>query len=124
MPTTYGLTLRSVLRAGIPFKRSLRLAFASDTLSLTTMEIVDNAFILLIPGAMAASLSDGLFWWSLLASLHASIEGRAGGFEPRDVSFSVVSPDYELRTRHFLAWKVDAGRLRLGSARGRFLVEE
>src|SRR5690349_4102882 len=43
----YALTLRPVLRAGIPMKRALRLAFASDTLSITTMEIVDNAFILL-----------------------------------------------------------------------------
>jgi hypothetical protein len=65
----YALTLGPVLRAGIPMKRALRLAFASDTLSITTMEIVDNAFILLIPGAMAAGLADGLFWWSLLVSL-------------------------------------------------------
>ena len=65
----YALTLGPVLHAGIPMKRALRLAFASDTLSITTMEIVDNAFILLIPGAMAAGLADGLFWWSLLISL-------------------------------------------------------
>src|SRR3954466_790934 len=43
----YGLTLVPVVRAGIPLRRSLRLAFASDTLSITTMEVVDNAFILL-----------------------------------------------------------------------------
>ena len=65
----YALTLRPVLRAGIPLKRALRLAFASDTLSITTMEIVDNAFIVLVPGALAAGLTDGLFWWSLLTSL-------------------------------------------------------
>ena len=53
----YALTLRSCAARGIPIKRSLRLAFASDTLSITTMEIVDNAFILLVPGAMAAGLS-------------------------------------------------------------------
>ena len=33
------------------------------------MEIVDNAFILLVPGALAAGLGDALFWWSLLLSL-------------------------------------------------------
>jgi hypothetical protein len=65
----YGLTLRPVIRAGIPFRRAAGLAFASDTLSITTMEIVDNAFILLVPGAISAGLSDSLFWWSLLVSL-------------------------------------------------------
>jgi hypothetical protein len=65
----YGLTLRPVLNAGIPFRRAAGLALASDTLSITTMEIVDNAFILLVPGAIAAGLSDSLFWWSLLVSL-------------------------------------------------------
>jgi hypothetical protein len=59
------LTLRPVLQAGIPLRRAARVAFASDTLSIATMEIVDNAFILLVPGAMAAGLGDSLFWWSL-----------------------------------------------------------
>ena len=65
----YVLTLGPVLRARVPMKPELRLTFASDTLSITTMEIVDNAFILLIPGAIAAGLADAMFWWSLLASL-------------------------------------------------------
>jgi hypothetical protein len=65
----YGLTLRPVLRAGVPLRRALGLAFASDTVSITTMELVDNAFILVVPGALAAGLTDGLFWWSLLLSL-------------------------------------------------------
>ena len=65
----YSLTLRPVLQAGVPIRRALALAFASDTLSITAMELVDNAFILAVPGAMAAGLSDGLFWWSLLLSL-------------------------------------------------------
>ena len=65
----YGLTLRPVLRAGIEMRRALRLAFASDTLSIATMEVVDNAFIVAVPGALAAGLTDGLFWWSLLLSL-------------------------------------------------------
>ncbi len=65
----YALTLGPVLRAGVPMKRALRLTGASDTVSITTMEIVDNAFVLLVPGAIAAGLTDSLFWWSLLVSL-------------------------------------------------------
>jgi hypothetical protein len=65
----YSLTVGPVLRAGVPVRRALPLAFASDTASITVMEIVDNAFILVVPGAIAAGLSDALFWWSLAVSL-------------------------------------------------------
>jgi hypothetical protein len=65
----YALTLRPVIAAGVPPRRAMRLAVASDTVSIATMELVDNAFILLVPGAIAAGLADGLFWWSLLVSL-------------------------------------------------------
>jgi hypothetical protein len=65
----YSLTVGPVLRAGVPFRRALPLAFASDTASITLMEIVDNLFILLVPGAIAAGLGDALFWWSLAVSL-------------------------------------------------------
>ena len=65
----YALTLRPVIVAGVPPRRAIRLALASDTVSISTMEVVDNAFILLVPGAIAAELSEGLFWWSLLVSL-------------------------------------------------------
>ena len=65
----YALTFGPILRAGVPFRRAAGLTFASDTASITTMEIVDNAFILIVPGAMAAGLSDSLFWWSLIVSL-------------------------------------------------------
>jgi uncharacterized membrane protein YbjE (DUF340 family) len=65
----YSLTLGPVLRAGVPIRRALPLAFASDTASITVMEIVDNAFILLVPGAIDAALGDALFWWSLGVSL-------------------------------------------------------
>jgi Domain of unknown function (DUF4396) len=54
-----------VLRAGVPLRRALKLAFLSDTASIAVMEIVDNAFILIVPGAMEAGLSDAKFWWSL-----------------------------------------------------------
>ncbi len=65
----YSLTLRPVLRAGVPFRRALGLVFASDTVSIATMEGVDNGFILIVPGAIAAGLGDALFWWSLAVSL-------------------------------------------------------
>jgi uncharacterized membrane protein YbjE (DUF340 family) len=65
----YSLTLGPVLRAGVPLRRALPLAFASDTASIAVMEIVDNAFILLVPGAIDAEFTAGLFWWSLGVSL-------------------------------------------------------
>jgi hypothetical protein len=65
----YSLTIGPVLRADVPFRRALPVAFASDTASITVMEIVDNAFILLVPGAIDAELGDALFWWSLGVSL-------------------------------------------------------
>src|SRR4051794_23429752 len=65
----YALTLRPVIAAGVSLRRASRLALASDTVSIVTMELVDNAFILVVPGALAAGLADGLFWWSLALSL-------------------------------------------------------
>jgi len=65
----YALTLRPVIAAGVPLRRASRLVLASDTVSIATMELVDNAFILVVPGALAAGLADGLFWWSLALSL-------------------------------------------------------
>jgi hypothetical protein len=65
----YLFTLLPLLREGMKIGTALALAFASDTLSITTMEIVDNAVILVIPGAMDAGLTDLLFWVSLIVSL-------------------------------------------------------
>ena len=65
----YGLTLLPLLRAGLGLGAALGLALASDTLSITIMEIVDNAVVFLIPGAMDAGLTDWLFWISLAVSL-------------------------------------------------------
>jgi len=53
----------------VPVRQALRLALASDTASIGTMELVDSTFILAVPGALAAGLTDAVFWWSLLASL-------------------------------------------------------
>ena len=65
----YSLTLRPLLTGGVGLRTALGLAFASDTLSITVMEIVDNAVALGIPGAMEAGLSDLLYWASLALSL-------------------------------------------------------
>jgi hypothetical protein len=65
----YGLTSLPLLRSGLSVRQVAPLAFASDTASITTMEIVDNLFILIVPGAISAGLGDALFWWSLLVGL-------------------------------------------------------
>jgi Domain of unknown function (DUF4396) len=65
----YALTLRPLLRSGLALGAALGVAFASDTLSITVMEIVDNAVILLIPGAMDAGLLNPLFWGALALGL-------------------------------------------------------
>ena len=65
----YGLTSLPLLRARMPLRQVAPLALASDTASITTMEVVDNLFILLVPGALAAGLGDALFWWSLAVAL-------------------------------------------------------
>ena len=65
----YSLTLLPLVRGGVGLRRALPLAFAADTMSITVMEIVDNAIMLLIPGAMEAELLDLLFWGSLAVAL-------------------------------------------------------
>jgi Domain of unknown function (DUF4396) len=108
----YSLTSLPLLRAGLALAAVIPIAFASDTLSIATMEVVDNAIILLIPGAMEAGLGDVLFWGSLSAALviagiaafpvnrwllrrgkgHAAVHetGIHGGPSPRVVGIIVV----------------------------------
>ncbi len=66
--TGFGLTMRPLLGAGLGWRRAIALAFASDAASIGTMEVVDNALMLVIPGAMDASLASPRFWVSLLAA--------------------------------------------------------
>jgi hypothetical protein len=61
----YSLTIRPVLRAGVAFRAAISVALAADTLSITVMEIVDNAVMVAIPGAMEAGVGGWLFWASL-----------------------------------------------------------
>jgi hypothetical protein len=65
----YSLTMAPVLRSGLALKTAIGVALAADTVSILTMEIVDNAVVLAVPGAMDAGLTDALFWGSLVVSL-------------------------------------------------------
>lgn len=65
----YLLTIKPLLKHGVALRPALGLAFASDTLSIATMEVIDNAVMLIIPGAMDAGLGTLLFWGSLAFSL-------------------------------------------------------
>jgi Domain of unknown function (DUF4396) len=65
----YSFTSLPLLRSGMALAAAIPIALASDTISITIMEIVDNAIILLIPGAMEAGLDDFKFWASLAVAL-------------------------------------------------------
>ena len=65
----YTLTSLPLLRAGMALAAVVPIALASDTFSIALMEVVDNAIVLAIPGAMDAGLDDVLFWGSLTFSL-------------------------------------------------------
>jgi len=62
----YALTIWPVLRAGVGFGRATGIAFASETVSIAIMEAVDNVFVAVVPGALAAGLGDAKFWWSIV----------------------------------------------------------
>jgi hypothetical protein len=65
----YALTMRGVLRSGLSLRDAVKVALAADTASIAVMEVVDNGFVLAVPGAMDAGLGSALFWGSLIASL-------------------------------------------------------
>ncbi|MGM1062160.1 DUF4396 domain-containing protein [Saccharothrix sp. Mg75] len=65
----YALTMRGVLKAGVGFRRALKVALAADTISIAVMEIVDNAVMLTVPGVMEAGVASWLFWGALAFAL-------------------------------------------------------
>jgi uncharacterized protein DUF4396 len=71
----YSLTSLPLLRGGLALAAVIPIAFASDTLSIAVMEVVDNTIVLVVPGAMDAGVGDVLFWGSLSFALVV-----AGGF--------------------------------------------
>lgn len=65
----YAFTLFPLMRSGMDFRTAAKVALAADTASIALMEIVDNAVMLAIPGAMDAGLASPLFWGALAVSL-------------------------------------------------------
>ena len=65
----YSFTIVPVLRAGLALRAALGVALAADTVSIAVMEIVDNAVMLIVPGAMEAGLTSWLFWGALAVAL-------------------------------------------------------
>jgi hypothetical protein len=65
----YSFTFVPLVRRGMPLRAAAGVAFAADTISITVMEIVDNAVVLVVPGAMEAGLDTALFWGSLAIAL-------------------------------------------------------
>lgn len=61
----YALTMRGVLKAGLTLRAAFGVALAADTVSIAVMEVLDNAAMVAIPGAMDAGLADPLFWGAL-----------------------------------------------------------
>lgn len=68
----YALSTLPLLKAGLGFFAALSVVFAADTLSIATMEVVDNAVMAFIPGAMNAGLVNPLFWLSMMVALAAA----------------------------------------------------
>lgn len=68
----YALSTLPLIRAGVGFFAALSVVFAADTLSIATMEVVDNAVMAMIPGAMNAGLVNPLFWASMMIALGAA----------------------------------------------------
>jgi hypothetical protein len=62
----YALTSLPLFRAGLTFAAIVPIALAADTVSIAIMELIDNATMLLVPGAMEAGLTDLRFWVPLL----------------------------------------------------------
>ncbi len=83
----YGLTLWGARRAGMSASEARSTALRTDTISIVSMEIIDNTLEYLIPGAMAATATSGLFWWSLALSLA--------------VAFAITVPVNRLMMSHF-----------------------
>ena len=67
--TGFGLTMIPLVRSGMGLHQALGIAFAADFISVTVMEIVDNAVMMAIPGAMAAGPLDWFFWLSMAFAL-------------------------------------------------------
>jgi hypothetical protein len=68
----YALTALPLVRAGLPLGAVASIALASDTISIAIMEAIDNAAMVLVPGALEAGLADALFWGTLFGGFAAA----------------------------------------------------
>jgi hypothetical protein len=68
----YALSTVPLIQAGLGFGAALSVVFAADTLSIATMEIVDNLVMALIPGAMDSGLVNPIFWIGMIIALSAA----------------------------------------------------
>ncbi|HYF97177.1 MAG TPA: DUF4396 domain-containing protein [Patescibacteria group bacterium] len=68
----YSLSLLPLLKAGITLTTAMGTVLAADTLSIATMEVVDNAVMTIIPGAMGAGVVNPVFWLSMSLALTAA----------------------------------------------------
>ena len=68
----YALSTLPLLRAGLAFGTALGVVLAADTLSILTMEVVDNLVMAVIPGAMDAGLVNAIFWLGMAIALTAA----------------------------------------------------
>lgn len=68
----FGLSTLPLVKAGIGFTAALSVVAAADTLSIATMEVVDNLVMIAIPGALHAGLVNPLFWVSMAIALTAA----------------------------------------------------
>jgi hypothetical protein len=68
----YALSTLPLIKAGLGFFAALSVVFAADTLSIATMELVDNLVMALIPGAMDSGLVNPVFWIGMMIALTAA----------------------------------------------------
>jgi hypothetical protein len=68
----YILSLMPVIKSGVAWRMALGIVLAADTLSIATMEIVDNLVMVVVPGAMDAGLGNPLFWLTMPVALTAA----------------------------------------------------
>lgn len=68
----YSLSMLPLLKNGLTFKKALSIILVADTLSILTMEIVDNSVMALIPNAMNADLVNPIYWMAMPISLLAA----------------------------------------------------
>jgi hypothetical protein len=75
----FSLTARPLVRAGLGAGAVISTALAADTVSITIMEVIDNAFVVIVPGAMGAGLDDPLIYASIAGGSRASASMASTG---------------------------------------------